>query len=75
MSLNGKTPAEESGIDLNLGNKNDWICSRELEFHKNKLMVGIIKQIHSKRRNMGNKVRNEQAWTLCGASHLALWIT
>ena len=25
MSLNGKTPAEESGIDLNLGNKNDWI--------------------------------------------------
>ncbi|ALV62985.1 hypothetical protein ADU37_CDS12860 [Thermococcus sp. 2319x1] len=38
MSLNGKTPAEEAGIDLNLGN-NKWLdlLKKSLEFHKNQL--------------------------------------
>lgn len=36
MSINGKTPAEEAKIDLNLGN-NKWLdlLKKSLEFHKN----------------------------------------
>ena len=36
MGLNGKTPAEKAGIDLNLGN-NKWLdlLKKSLEFHKN----------------------------------------